>query len=336
MSTETDDSQNDSHEQTEAPPPSEDQSGANGQAPGATPEVARRPGKLALGHDDSLHRALSVAFADMITYARSMVGEVDRDPARAVHEYRKSLRRARALVKMLADALGEQAAAELTDTLRRAQRATSDVRDGDVMRAQLQQRADTKGWRKLVPELEQGLDAPEHGAAYARSVIEMGAGLIDGLPARFEQALPADIGWDAVGAGLKATYRRARNKLETARTGGDPEALHDFRKRAKELTYQLELLAAGQRGKLRKAHRKLAGLSEKLGDITDLELLRAHVAPQGEGDAGEVDPRRRKLARRVARTIERRTSKALSRGRDLFKARPRRFADKVVKRRQRR
>lgn len=334
MSTETDDRQNDSEEQAEE----QGSGGANGQHVAAAPEVAARPGKLALGPDDSLRRALSTAFADIITYARGMVGEVDTDPARAIHEYRKSLRRARALVKMLADSLGEPATTELTDTLRRAQRTTSDVRDGDVLRARLDELADTKGWRKLVPELRQGLDAPEHGPAYARSVLEMGAGLIDGLPARFEQALPADIGWDAVGAGLEASYRRARNKLAAARSSDDPEALHDFRKRTKELTYQLELLAAGQGGTLRKTHRKLAGLSEKLGDITDLELLRAHVAPaaaDGGEAAGETDPRRRKLARKVARTIERRTRKALSRGRDLFSRKPKRFAGKVVERRER-
>jgi CHAD domain-containing protein len=334
----------DRDQETRAPVADTDgEAGTNGEAPtnGQRPVPASgagdRPGKLALADDDSLHGALSTAFADLITYARSMTAEVDQDPVRAIHEYRKSLRRARALVKMMAGALGDEATAELTDGLQRAQRATSDVRDGDVLRARLDDLADARGWRKLVPELRQGLDAPEHGAAYARSVLDMGAGLIDGLPARFDQALPADVGWDAVGAGLKDSYRCARKRLAAARKGkgkgSDLEPLHDFRKRAKELTYQVELLAAGQGGALRKEHRSLARLSEKLGDITDLILLRGHIATGLDGqDKGAK--RRRKLARRVDRRIERRVSRVLSKGRALFGARPKRFAGKLVDRRR--
>lgn len=330
MSTETD--ERDHAPGPQAPVDSEPGEGASGQQATRPPGGQARAGKLGLADVDSLHRALSTAFADIVAYAGSMVALVDEDPARAVHEYRKSLRRARALVRMLAGALGDETAAELTDALRRAQRATSDLRDGSVLRTQLGALSDSKGWRKVVPELVQGIEAPEHGPAYTRSVLEMGASLIDGLPARFEQALPPDVGWDAVGAGLKASYQRARNKLQRARKSSEVAALHDFRKRTKELTYQAELLSAGQGGTVRKQHKRLARLSGRLGGITDLLLLRAHLVPPGADDSG--DRRRRKLARRLDRTIDRRTARALKRGRTLLERKPGRFAARLLERRR--
>ncbi len=48
--------------------------------------------------------------------------------------------------------------------------------------------------------------------------------------------------WRAVGPGLKETYRRAKASFEVAQANPTDEKLHEWRKQAKYLFYQLEIL----------------------------------------------------------------------------------------------
>src|SRR5204863_158467 len=66
-------------------------------------------------------------------------------------------------------------------------------------------------------------------------------------------------GWDAIGPGLGRTYRQGRQAFRGVRTGSEVEHLHEWRKRAKDLWYELRLLARvcgpAVRGQAKEAHR---------------------------------------------------------------------------------
>jgi len=81
-------------------------------------------------------------------------------------------------------------------------------------------------------------------------------------------------GWRAIGDGQRRGYRRARRAFGVARARGTDENLHEWRKRTKDVWYQLRLLRPLAprtiRGQAQEAHH----LSDLLGDDHDLAGLR--------------------------------------------------------------
>jgi CHAD domain-containing protein len=98
-------------------------------------------------------------------------------------------------------------------------------------------------------------------------------------------------GWSVVGAGLQRSYGRGRRAMQRAQKSPTVENLHDWRKRAKDLWYHLRLLRPTAphtlSGHINEAH----ALSDVLGDLHDLDVLRAtlgKLAPELATDLGPL------------------------------------------------
>ena len=123
-------------------------------------------------------------------------------------------------------------------------------------------------------------------------------------------------------ADLARAYRRGRDALKAAQADPSVDSLHQLRKRAKALGYQLKVLAddpANPAWRLR----LLAGLlAHELGEGHDLDLLREFLVSQEADEAivKALDRRRIDLRRG-----------AIQRARVIFQARPKAFV-KVLKR----
>jgi CHAD domain-containing protein len=74
-------------------------------------------------------------------------------------------------------------------------------------------------------------------------------------------------------AALRKTYGKARKRLKQARASGNEDDLHAFRRWAKYLCYQLELVCVLERGALAKLQRSLDTLCSRLGSWNDLVVL---------------------------------------------------------------
>src|SRR5688500_10014428 len=75
-----------------------------GAAVTTSPQLPPVTARSSLALDPALPpwEALNAAFASVIAYATAQVGRArEGDPAKAIHEYRKSIRRARALVRLV-------------------------------------------------------------------------------------------------------------------------------------------------------------------------------------------------------------------------------------------
>jgi CHAD domain-containing protein len=84
-------------------------------------------------------------------------------------------------------------------------------------------------------------------------------------------------GWKAVKGGLRRSYRRGRKAFKRAQEDPSTEALHEWRKRAKDYWYHLRLLQPVA-PRTMKGHAKDAHLlSDLLGDDHDLALLRERL-----------------------------------------------------------
>jgi CHAD domain-containing protein len=278
-----------------------------------------------------LTRALALAFEDMVDHARAQAAGVAGDPVRAVHEYRKAIRRARALMCLLRGVLGVKAHEQIAKTLRDAHRAASDLRDRHVLVLTLDRLEPGEDEAALVAALRAALAAAEpEQAGAAQAVLDQGSAVLEGLPALLAGALPPRVRWRDLDEGLRATHGRARQAMHEAWKQGADELVHAWRKRNKELVYQVELLSsAGADDRLHRLHRRLDRLSKELGQVVDLMVLRQHVREHAS------EEQREPVLRLIAPAQASHLQAARRRGKRYANARPGKFAGKVVERARR-
>lgn len=270
-----------------------------------------------------LRRDLVAAFAAAITAAQAASRLDDLDEA--VHEVRKALRRARAAVHLVASALPRDDRRDLSRALVAARRQLSTVRDLAVAPgalAQLQLEAEQRAAAEAaVAQARVHAPTPEE----VRDTLVAAVSAVEALPALLAASLPADADWDVVKDGLAATYRRARRQLRQARRSRT--AFHAFRKRTKELTYQLELLAGGVDGHVESLRRGLADLGDEAGEVVDAIMLREVLDAGGDARPDGLDELLEAIDGHLAARI-----KATRKGaRELFGRGARKWAKKVRK-----
>ena len=270
--------------------------------------------------------------------------------ARAVHETRKALKRLSALIELLRNELGEQRYAREIAILRDARRSLAGARDAEVMVSTLDgllglSHSAKLARRRSVIELRARLVAEREAAQ--RRVLGDGNpararthspndrvtdGLLDphadtlyeliGLRERAARwSLSARPGIAVVDTDLRRIYRQGRRRhRRLARGKGGARALHQWRKRVKDLRYAAEMLG------LRPIARRADELGELLGEEHDLALLAALLTAPGAPFQGKRGKQaRRALLKRIARRRRRLREKALRNGERLYRRRPKRF-----------
>lgn len=178
----------------------------------------------------------------------------------AIHQARKSIKKVRALLRLIRGELSERVFKYEDRTLRRTGRMISEVRSSSAI----------VGAAGLVRNLYADLLAEGtfgetiHLLSQRRDIIQLRAledpNLIEEVVRNLERAfhrysvLPTDpdsrkvygIGirdsFDAIQPGLQAIYHRGRREMVTAYQGRDVDLFHNWRRRAKYLRHQLEFL----------------------------------------------------------------------------------------------
>jgi len=269
-----------------------------------------------------------LAFSRAIGAARRAARGAAADPVAAVHEYRKSLRRARALIAVLSPSLGKKAARGFVRRLQAAFRTTSALRDADVLLATLRAvpaAAEDDLERHAIEvalELEQRRSLAETSEILARGLRSLAP-----LPGALEITLDPEFSTRDLERGFARSRRRERRALERARETQTDEDLHEWRKRVKELRYQVELLASTGSRQLKKREKVLGELAQELGDVTDLILLEREIARRER--SGEI-PATAGLRDGIQRIARARSPKIRERGEALFEDNPKLFARRVI------
>ncbi|HEY1434537.1 MAG TPA: CHAD domain-containing protein [Thermoanaerobaculia bacterium] len=274
----------------------------------------RRPAgrKLAMRRALPLRESILVAFARTLRYARTVARRAPEDPEEAIHEFRKSTRRARAVIALLRPALGAKASEGIARELRRAFAETGAFRDADVLLATLRL---VPGGDPVLPAIEEALGrerAQDRGAAAA---LETASRVLRPLPDALRVTLPEGYSIDDLASGLSRSARRVQETLTRAAETGRDADFHEWRKRVKELRYQLEMLASSGSAALKRREKALAALAEDLGEATDLILLEAALAQRAE--RGEI-PEAPALAEAIRDAVRDRAQALLLRGRAMF------------------
>jgi CHAD domain-containing protein len=118
-----------------------------------------------------------------------------------------------------------------------------------------------------------------------------------------------------------------RSTLAQAATTGENAEFHEWRKRVKELRYQIELLASSGSAELKRREKALATLAEQLGKVTDLIVLQAALTEREKSGAVSEAPA---LAEAIQAAIAARTRELIERGRGFFTESPGDFARQVL------
>jgi len=256
--------------------------------------------------------------------ARAQIGEalraLERRPLSdgAVHSARKSLKKARAMLRLLRPSIGEKVYRRENDALRDVARPLSEVRDAKVL-LQTLERLDRhfRGSSKApaVAELERVL---RHERADMRRKLLRGSEPFgDQLRTLREARHRASRwrvrrDWGLRGARLARVYGQARRALSRAETDRTPENLHEWRKQTKYLWHQLQVLeplGATVSRLARTAH----AIADALGEDHDLWVLRSRIATGVPARAG-----RRRLFALIDRRSAQLRAQALALGHSLY------------------
>ena len=237
-------------------------------------------------------RRISRAQIDEIIADLARNRRISRD--RAIHESRKRLKRLRAMLRLLRDAVNRSARRRENEFLRNAGRVLSAARDAAVLVEAFDELLKNSGERvqaMAIGRVRAKLLA--HRRAAAREQKEKGIGaLLRSLRQCKQRVMSVKIkGKDfaALRGGLRHAFRRGRAAFDIALYDRDPAKLHEWRKIVKQLWHQIELLEPIWPEVLRQLGDKLHALADCLGEDHDLAVLREVLIDEREAFDNQDD-----------------------------------------------
>ena len=244
-----------------------------------------------------------------------------------VHETRKHLKKARAALRFAAGEIEPALWKGEDRCLRKVAQLISEVRDAEVRLQTVRQlREFARGKKRSFQETEELLafELDSFLAAFSEWPEE--------AKQRLTQTLERIRGWELDDLRCKQlrrcvqkTYKRGRNALRAAIKKTSTKNLHTFRKRAKELWYQLRVLRPVAPAVFGELNDELMTIGQYLGQVHDLAFVAERLSVIGSarkhGDRilnALIDSRERELERT-----------AIALGERFYAERPRQFAQRL-------
>lgn len=217
-------------------------------------------------------------------FLRSLEDHRDQKQPRAerVHELRKNVKKARALLRLVRPAFDDFARENAA--LRDAARLIAPLRDVDVLLTTFDKVASQVS---VPPEpleaLRARIAAARDGSPDAEALLAAHTAAIADINRRARRWKISGSDFDALAPGLERSWAAARKTMQHALASPSPEALHNWRKRVKDHWYHARLLAPVW-PEMMSTHVALAEtLGETLGDARDLAALADALAADTGG-----------------------------------------------------
>lgn len=247
------------------------------------------------------------------------------DPGGHVHEARKSIKKARSALRLLRGVISDDERKIANDDLRSASGALSGARDAEVKIATLGAVGDGTPephglviWRAHLEG-----EAERHRGELEPARLALVAAALDSVAGRFRDR-PLKASSEVVAGNVGRTYRRGRKAMKRARKGGEAEDFHAWRKRAKDLRYQLEILGPYLPDAFKSVRNRAVDLAEDLGDLHDLDVLAEDLSER------ELPPEH---SERFAGSIDRarggQAGKCVARGEEVYDRKPGKFTNAI-------
>jgi CHAD domain-containing protein len=279
-----------------------------------------------------VRRVLKAQVDDAVEQLR---GEAGNEPAEAIHEARKDMKKIRSALRLVRDAIGDDAWRRENDHYRDVARKLSSHRDAEILVESLDGLRERFGpaARERSETLRKQLDE-ENRAAHDDGTIERtmagaAAELIALRSSLDELALEGD-GWELIAPGIHRSYRRGRKRLRSVEEEASVTNLHELRKRVKDLWYQLRMIREADRPMIGALADHAHDLSDHLGDDHDLALLREEAQRRRDAFASPADQRH------LLQEIDQRRGElqfaAISLGERIYAEKPKKFTARLAKR----
>jgi CHAD domain-containing protein len=208
---------------------------------------------------------------------------LDEDVGAAVHETRKDLKKTRAVLRLVRDRVGEETYRRENSRFRYAAQTLAGSREAEAKVETLDALAERfgdelpEGFKVLRKRLERernALVAAQSDAdSETRRLAARAGGEIAAGRAAVEDWSYTKSGWKLLAPGLERTYKRGRDRFSDAVSDPSPEAVHEWRKRVKDLWYHLRLLRDSWPEVLGGMGNQAHELSDLLGDHHDLSVM---------------------------------------------------------------
>jgi CHAD domain-containing protein len=281
----------------------------------------------------------------------TLLNERPRPSAESIHEVRKNLKSVRAVLRLASGGIDNEFKHRENLFFRNAGRSLSVMRDPQALIETLDRFGDSH--RKKSHQ-----STPKQTALSAlieETRREISQHLVDQLPYESFQALVRELRtakrrtglwfqgivlqpaneWEIfIGAGLRRTYRKARDlvwEIETSRQNTvDDEEWHELRKCAKALGYQLRLLRPIWPAALGTLVQEIDQLTSRLGDANDLVVLQKRFLDNSTPKGGKGDGTRRNLIRTLDRRKQKLRLQALKYARVIYSEKPGQFERRLA------
>lgn len=255
-----------------------------------------------------------------------------RDLEEAIHEARKRCKRVRAIARLFRP-VADAAAQRENEAFRGFARFLSSFRDATVIAhtfAALVKRQ--KGGERRYASLKRLLNDESDASPPAEQRKKLARLARDAQRAHQRLGrlrLPAGLDFGLIEQGLRESYRRGRDAMAAAYDQKKVTAFHEWRKRVKDLDYQLQVLSTVRPDRLKRLGRELAKLGEVLGQEHDLAVVRAIVSK------GSTERIPAKLVARFLGLVDRRAvdlqTEARKIGRRVYAEKPKAFLGRMRK-----
>jgi CHAD domain-containing protein len=199
----------------------------------------------------------------------------------AIHAARKDLKKLRGALRLVRDQLGDELFRAENHRYRDAGRLLAKSRDAQAKLETLDALQASSGWAFPAAEgwswrLALRRDRDEIADLDSDETlqrVEQASAAIKGGWYRISAWSPESDSWGLVEAGLTRSYRNGREAMRRVQAGGDDTDVHEWRKRAKDLWYQLRILRDAWPELLEASADQVHRLTELLGDHHDLSVL---------------------------------------------------------------
>ena len=206
-----------------------------------------------------------------------------------VHEVRKHLKKLRAAMRLAIPEVGKNMHAREDCCVRKIGRLVSDLRDAQVrLQTLIQLRDETKKkpGNSPFPRTEEllSLERESFSAAFAgwqKQAIPQ----LERVETRLLKWPLEDLTWKQVCGAVAKIYKRGQRGLAKTIDDPEPENFHAWRKRVKDLWYQLRILQPLNRVVLTEMAHDAEVLGELLGREHDLNFLWARLEKESGDEA---------------------------------------------------
>lgn len=285
---------------------------------------------ISLQSHETLRDGLLRVVDELIDPLTNSQAHVSQNGEEDIHRVRTTIKRLRALLRLIRPAIDPAFFNRENARLRTAAALLSFARDAEVARGTLKTLpVSDEIDREAVRSVLSGLETQAEPATDFQGTMTEVNRRLEQTRLSFRRLKLRGSDREVLEAGIRAVYRQGRRRMKAAIKKGQDNAFHRWRIRAKNLYYELQFLESVSTKRVGQIVSRLSELEDQIGHDHDAAILRAWLKKQPETFGGE------ETVHRVVTCLDSQTRelrrKVVPLGRKIWRQKPRRFAQKIVR-----